>query len=65
MFPPSNSNPDNPQDIQRWMEDTANSRPTNKRVIFDKRLKRLVAVPISDPHADDSLEFTPKEAQRF
>ncbi len=66
MFPPAEANnPNNAQETQKWMESTAANQRPQKRLIFDKVSKRLIAVASNDPRADQSLEFTPKEAQRF
>lgn len=66
MFPPADSNnPNNARDVQKWMEATATNQRPQKKLIFDKVSKRLIAVALNDPRADQSMEFTPKEAQRF
>lgn len=66
MFPSSEeNNARNAQDAKDWMEATANNRNPGKRLIFDRVSKRLIAVAPNDPRADQSLEFTPKEARRY
>ena len=62
----------NERDLQQWMEDIAKQQQPKKKLIFDKKLKRLIAVSPSDvrvdPHSanpDDALEFTSEEAKRF
>lgn len=56
---------DQEREIQQWMEDVAQRRPTKRKLIFDKKTKRLVTVTEQDPRADESVEFTPQEARRF
>ena len=51
------------REIQQWMEDIAKRREPQKRLIFDKESKRLVAIPVDDPRYDQALPFTPKELQ--
>lgn len=53
------------QEIQSWMEEVAQRRNPRKKLIFDRKTKRLIAVLPTDPRADQSLEFTPEEATRF
>lgn len=55
----------NEREIQRWMEAIASRKRPAKKLVFDKKTKKLVAVSSSDPSADKSLEFTPQEATRF
>jgi hypothetical protein len=59
------NNSQNSQDIQKWMEDIANNKQPKKKLIFDKKTKRLIPVNPTDPRADNSLEFTTEEATRF
>lgn len=65
MYPPANPGPNNPQDVQRWMEATAKNQRPQKKLLFDKVSKRIIAVDVNDPRADQSMQFTPKEATRF
>ena len=65
MFQPPDPGPNNAQDVQRHMEETARNQRTQKKLIFDKVNKRIIAVDVNDPRADQSLQFTPKEATRF
>lgn len=55
------------RDIEQWMKDVANRRPTKKKMIYDKKTKTFVPVPLDDPRtsADSSIEFIPDEAKRF
>lgn len=53
------------KDIQQWITDIANNKIPRKKLIFDKKTKKLVPVSPEDPRADDNLEFTKEEAQRF
>ena len=55
----------NEQDIQKWMEEIAQKKEPKKKLVFDKKTKRLIAVYSSDPRADKNLEFTSQEATRF
>lgn len=55
----------NQNDIQNWMEDVAKQQKPKSKLIFDKKTKKLITVPLTDPRADDCLEFTPQEATRF
>jgi hypothetical protein len=62
----------NERDLQQWMEDIAKQQQPKKKLIFDKKLKRLIAVAPNDPRVnprvanpDDALEFTSEEAKRF
>lgn len=59
------SDPQNQDDIKKWMEDTARNITPKKKLVFDRTTKKLVAVPVSDPRADQNLQFTPEEAKRF
>ena len=63
MFSPNSSN--NQQDVEKWMEDTAAKRNPRKKLIFDKRSRKLIAVDANDPRVDQSLQFKPEDAQRF
>jgi hypothetical protein len=47
------------------MEDVAKQQKPKSKLIFDKKTKKLITVPLTDPRADDCLEFTPQEATRF
>lgn len=60
---PNNSNQQ--EEIKKWMEDIAKQNQPKKKLIFDKVTKKLIAVPLTDPKADQNLEFTPDEAKRF
>jgi hypothetical protein len=51
--------------IEQWMRDVANDRTPRKKLVFNKRTKRLEMVGHSEGHADDNLEFTAEEATRF
>jgi hypothetical protein len=55
----------NEQEIQRWMEEVANRKQPRKKLIFNKKTKRVEAVPDYDPRADDNINFDPEEARRF
>lgn len=60
----------NEQDIQQWMESIAKGQPQKKVMIFDKKLKKLVAVSPGDPRLnpnspDANVQFGPEEAKRF
>ncbi|MBN9501328.1 MAG: hypothetical protein BGO01_00965 [Armatimonadetes bacterium 55-13] len=55
----------NQNDVQKWMEEVATQGATKNKLIFDKKTKRLISVPATDPRADDCLEFTAQEATRF
>ncbi len=62
----------NERDLQQWMEDIASRQQPKKKLIFDKKLKRLIAVPPNDARVDPRiadpdavLEFTSEEAKRF
>ncbi|MDM8542785.1 hypothetical protein QUF90_17050 [Desulfococcaceae bacterium HSG9] len=55
----------NEQELQKWMEEVAERKKPRKKLIFDKKTKRLIAVSATDLRADRSLEFTPQEATRF
>ena len=57
--------PQSDKEIQEWMEDVAKRQQPKKKLIFDKKTRRLVAVSASDPRADENLQFTPEEATRF
>lgn len=61
----TSQNPSNDGEVQRWMEEVAQKRQPRKKLIFDKKTKRLIAVSSNDPRADESMEFTPQEATRF
>ena len=58
-------NPNNAQDVQRWMEAIAKKQQPQKKLIFDKKTKRLIAVSPYDPRADEAIPFTPQDAKRF
>ena len=55
----------NEQEIQKWMEEVAQKKKPKKKLVFDKKTKRLIAVYPGDPRADQNLEFTSQEATRF
>ena len=55
----------NEQDIREWMENVAKNKKPKKKLIFDKKTKRLIAVYPNDPRADDNIEFSSQEATRF
>lgn len=55
----------NSEEIRKWMQDVAKGDSPRKRLIFDRASKRLIAVDPSDSRADQNLEFTSQEAQRF
>lgn len=55
------------RDIEQWMNDVANKRPPQKKMIYDKKTKRFIPVPPNDPRigADEAIEFIPEESKRF
>ncbi len=53
------------KDVQGWMEEVSKKRQPKKRLVFDKATKTLKLMDNLDPAADQSLEFTAKEATRF
>ena len=60
----------NEQEIQQWMEGIAKGQQQKKVLIFDKNLKKLVAVSPDDPRAsrsnpDAAIPFGAEEARRF
>ncbi|HKV56917.1 MAG TPA: hypothetical protein VJO32_01500 [Ktedonobacteraceae bacterium] len=60
----------NEQDIQQWMDNVARGQQQKKILIFDKNLKKLVAVSPDDPRLkmpgpDAPVPFGPEEAKRF
>ena len=58
----------NERDLQQWMEDIAKQKQPTKKLVFDKKQKKLIAVSPNDPrfaNPDDALEFTSEEAKRF
>jgi hypothetical protein len=57
----------NEEDIEQWMAEVAKERKPNKRMIYDKTSKKLIAVEPDDPRvgSDEVIEFIPEEAKRF
>jgi len=58
----------NEQEIQQWMENIAKGQQQKKVLIFDKNLKKLVAVAPDDPrlkNPDAPVPFGAEEAKRF
>jgi len=55
----------NQQDIQQWMEEVADRKQPRKKLVFNKKTKRIEAVPVYDSRADDNINFEPEEARRF
>lgn len=58
----------NEQEIQQWMENIAKGQQQKKILIFDKNLKKLIAVSPDDPrlkNPDAPVAFGAEEAKRF
>lgn len=53
------------KEIQNWMDEIAKNQNPKKKLIFDKKTKKLILVSPTDPKADENLEFTEQEATRF
>jgi|tagenome__1003787_1003787.scaffolds.fasta_scaffold18236723_2 hypothetical protein len=54
-----------PDQIEEWMRDVANKRKPRKRLIFNKKTKRLEMLSAGADNPDENLEFTAEEATRF
>lgn len=55
----------NEDEIQRWMEEVANREKPKKKLVFNKKTKRIEAVSDYDSRADENINFEPEEARRF
>ncbi|WP_341739548.1 hypothetical protein [Microcoleus sp. CAWBG640] len=57
----------NENEIQEWMEAVAQNRTTKKKLVYDKKTKRMIPVPLDDSRksVDEVTEFIPEEARRF
>ena len=54
-----------PDQIEEWMRDVANKRTPRKKLVFNKKTKRLEMMNTGAGNPDDNLEFTAEEATRF
>jgi hypothetical protein len=55
----------NENDIREWMEDVAKKKEPRKKLVFDKKTRRLVAQAPTEIPGDQNLQFTSEEATRY